>query len=103
MKKKLNLYYIGIHILFWVGYAIAWSYTAVYLQNHGYNSQVIGLVTGIGAVISVLLQPVLAKLIAKNKRMSNQGNVLLLKIATIITMVLQEAGDLLDMRYFPCF
>lgn len=86
--KKLNLYYIGTHILFWAGYAIAWSYTAVYLQERGYNSQVVGLVTGIGAVISVLLQPMLAKMIAKNKKMSNQGNVLLLKVATIIMAAL---------------
>lgn len=86
--KKLNLYYIGTHILFWAGYAIAWSYTAVYLQERGYNSQVVGLVTGIGAVISVLLQPMLAKMIAKNKKMSNQGNVLLLKTATIVMAVL---------------
>ena len=86
--KKLNLYYIGTHILFWAGYAIAWSYTAVYLQERGYNSRVVGLVTGIGAVISVLLQPMLAKMIAKNKKMSNQGNVLMLKIATIVMAAL---------------
>ena len=86
--KKLNLYYIGTHILFWSGYAIAWSYTAVYLQERGYNSQVVGLVTGIGAVLSVLLQPMLANMIAKNKRMSNMGNVLLLKLITIAMAVL---------------
>lgn len=86
--KKLNLYYVGTHILFWSGYAIAWSYTAVYLQERGYGSQVVGLVTGIGAVISVLLQPLLAKMIAKNHRMSNLLNVLLLKMMAIVMAVL---------------
>lgn len=88
--KKLNLYYIGTHILFWAGYAIAWSYTAVYLQECGYNSQIVGMVTGIGAVISVLLQPMLAKFMAKNKKMSNQGNVLLLKCAGILMAILMR-------------
>lgn len=94
-KNMLSFYYIATHILFWAGYAIIWSYTAVYLQERGYSSQVIGLVTGIGAVISVLLQPMLAKLIAKNKHMSNQGNVLLLKLMTIfiaIFMLLELPG-----------
>ena len=86
--KKLNLYYIGTHILFWAGYAIAWSYTAVYLQERGYNSQIVGLVTGIGAVISVLLQPLLAKMIAKNQKMSNLSNVLYLKLLAIVMAVL---------------
>lgn len=86
--KKLNLYYIGTHILFWAGYAIAWSYTAVYLQERGYNSQIVGLVTGIGAVISVLLQPLLAQMIAKNQKMSNLSNVLYLKLLAIVMAVL---------------
>lgn len=84
MMKKITWYYNLIHMLFWCGYAIVWSYTAVYLQDRGYTSQVIGLVTGIGAVISVLLQPILAAFIAKNKRMSNLGNVIILKMITMI-------------------
>ena len=58
--------------------------TAVYLQECGYNSQIVGLVTGIGALLSVLLQPILASLLAKNPKMSNQGNVLFLKLVTMI-------------------
>lgn len=86
--KKLNLFYNLTHMFFWCGYAIAWSYTAVFLQAKGYNSQVVGMVTGIGAVISVLLQPFLANLIAKNKKLSNQSNVILLKIITVVIAVL---------------
>lgn len=87
--KKLNLFYNGIHMLFWGGYAVIWSFTAVYLQACGYHSGIVGLVTGIGAVLSVLLQPVLASLIAGNEKMSNQGNVLLLKLlATVMALVM---------------
>lgn len=81
--KKLTLSYQLTHMLFWSGYAIIWSYTAVYLQARGYQSQTIGMVTGIGAVISVLLQPFLAGCISKNSHMSNAGNVMLLKIVAV--------------------
>lgn len=86
--KKLNLFYNLTHMLFWCGYAIVWSYTAIFLQARGYNNQVVGLVTGIGAVISVLLQPFLASLVAKNKNMSNRSNVILLKLITVVIAVI---------------
>ena len=85
----MNWLYNGIHMLFWSGYSVIWSFTAVYLQACGYHSGIVGFVTGIGAVISVLIQPVLASFIAKNEKMSNHGNVLILKVlATIMAIVM---------------
>ena len=83
MRKKITWYYYLIHILFWCGYAIIWSFTSVYLKACGYNSQIIGLVTGVGAMISVLLQPVLASLVEKSLYMNNSKNVVILQLLTL--------------------
>lgn len=83
MGKKITWYYYLIHILFWCGYAIIWSFTSVYLKACGYNSQIIGLVTGVGAMISVLLQPVLAALVEKSLHMNNSKNVVVLQLLTL--------------------
>ena len=83
MRKKITCYYYLIHILFWCGYAIIWSFTSVYLKACGYNSQIIGLVTGVGAMISVLIQPVLASLVEKSPRMNNSKNVVVLQLLAL--------------------
>ena len=83
MRKKITWFYYLIHILFWCGYAIIWSFTSVYLKACGYNSQIIGLVTGVGAMISVLLQPVLASLVEKSPRMNNSKNVVVLQLLAL--------------------
>lgn len=76
--------YILIHTVFWCGYAISWSYTAVYLKAQGYNSLVVGLVTGGGAAISVIIQPILAKAIEKNSRLSTKLNIIIVKMITLV-------------------
>ncbi|MDD6571101.1 MAG: MFS transporter [Thermoflexaceae bacterium] len=85
--KKITFTYIMIHVVFWCSYAIAWSYTAVYLKSCGYDNSVVGLVTGIGAVISVILQPVLASATIRFPWMNNKTKVILLKILSLILAV----------------
>ena len=88
MRKKITWYYYLIHILFWCGYAIIWSFTSVYLKACGYSSQVIGMVTGVGAMISVLLQPFLASLVEKSPHMNNRKNVVILQLLALGMAVL---------------
>lgn len=83
-SKKLSVIYVLIHGFFWCTYAVTWSYTAMYLKSCGYENSIVGLVTGIGAVISIVLQPVMASMTSKVKFMNNRSNILILKIASII-------------------
>lgn len=87
--NRSQVLYSLMHVLFWCAYGIVWSYTAVYLENYGYNSAVVGLVTGVGAVISVLMQPILAWMVKKWKGLSTAKNIVFLKLtAVIISLVL---------------
>lgn len=78
--KSVRLIYNMMHALFWFSYAVTWAFTAVYLQDKGYDSVVIGMVNGIGAVLSVIMQPVFAALIRRSSRFDTKRNILLLKL-----------------------
>lgn len=82
--KKSTISYIFMHLIFWCSYAVTWSYTAVYLEDCGYNNTIIGLVTGIGAVISVIMQPFLAALINRFQKLNTRTNIVTLKLASIL-------------------
>lgn len=82
-SKRLSVIYILIHGFFWCTYAVTWSYTALYLQSCGYSSSVVGLVTGVGAVLSIILQPILATFTSKLRFMNNRSNILFLKLLSI--------------------
>lgn len=91
-SKKAKISYILIHALFWCSYCVSWSYTAVYLYSLGFTSSVAGLVTGIGAILSVALQPVLAILVRKVKSLTTKRNIIWLKILTAIVGVFFMSG-----------
>lgn len=86
-NTKGKISYILMHIAFWCGYAVTWSYTAVYLEDCGYNNAVTGLVTGIGAVISVIMQPVLASMIQKFEKLNTRTNIIILKLLSIAVSI----------------
>lgn len=88
MKKKISYMYVLMHVVFWCTYAITWSYTAVYLKSCGYDNSVVGLVTGIGAVISVILQPVLASVSISWKQMHTRNLMMILKVCSLVFTVL---------------
>lgn len=85
-NKKISIYYIMIHIMFWCGYAVSWSYTTVFLESRGYNSTQIGIASGAGALLSVICQPMLASLTKRIAWLTNP--IIWLKVLTILTSVL---------------
>lgn len=81
--RSVRLVYYLMHALFWFTYAVTWAFTAVYLQDRGYDSVVIGVVNGGGAVLSVVMQPVFAGLIRRSSRFDTKRNILLIKLGTL--------------------
>lgn len=92
---RSQLIYNFIHIIFWCTYVVTWSYTAVYLEHYEYSNTVVGMVTGMGAIISVLLQPLLASFVKKSRRLTTRKIIIYLKLAAIvfsIGMCLEPVG-----------
>lgn len=59
----------------------------MYLTDVGYSSVVVGIVTGVGAVVSVIGQPVLAAMTQRSRRLTQKGNILILKALSIVVAV----------------
>ena len=94
-NKKRQLNYIIMHMLFWCGYVVTWSYTAVYLEYYGFDNAVVGMVTGVGAILSVILQPLLALAVQKADAVTTKKNIIVLKMAAIafaVVMWLEPSG-----------
>ena len=82
-SKKYQIIYIFMHIFFWISYLISWSYTAVYLTYRGQSSTTIGLVTGIGAIISVIAQPLLTSFIEKSHFLDIKKLIIFIKMLSL--------------------
>ncbi len=81
--NKAKITYMLSQAVFWCTYGISWSYTASFLSSKGYSSFIIGLVTGIGAVISVILQPVIAAVTRRFKILCTKRNIIILKFLSL--------------------
>lgn len=81
--NKAKITYMLSQAVFWCTYGISWSYTASFLSSKGYSSFIIGLVTGIGAVISVILQPVIAAVTRRFNVLCTKRNIIILKTLSL--------------------
>lgn len=85
MKIALNTGYGCIHGSYWATYGIITSFASVLLLARGYNNSDIGLIFAVGNVAAVILQPVLADIADRSKRISTLG---VMQCAGLILMVL---------------
>ena len=81
--NNAKITYMLSQAVFWCTYGISWSYTASFLSSKGYSSFIIGLVTGIGAVISVILQPVIAAVTRRFNVLCTTRNIIILKTLSL--------------------
>lgn len=75
MKK--NLLYNGEYCVtqgfFWMAFCSVVSYAALFLQRRGYTSTETGLIMAFGNILALLLQPTVAALADKSRRVSLMG------------------------------
>lgn len=62
--------YNFLHILYWITSCSINGYVAIFLQYKGLSNTQIGLVTGIGAILSIVISPFISSLISKIKGMT---------------------------------
>lgn len=73
MKKILNVNYAGIHGCYSMVYCTMCSFASAFLLGRGYSNGEIGLILAAANVISVFLQPLLADVADRSKRVSLIG------------------------------
>ena len=84
MRKILNIEYGAVHATYWMTYAIIGSFASAFLLGRGYSNSEIGVILAVGSVVAVFLQPVLADIADRSKKISLIG---LTQIVTVGMMV----------------
>lgn len=93
MKKILNIEYGGIHATYWMTYAVISSFASAFLLSRGYTNSEIGVIIAVGSVVAVFLQPILADIADRSKKVSLIG---LTQIVTIAMMILTAASFIMQ-------
>ena len=85
MGKILNTEYGGIHATYWMAFAVILNFASVFLLDRGYTNSQIGLILAAGSVVAVFLQPFIADLADRSKKITLIG---ITQIITILIMVM---------------
>lgn len=85
MKKLLNFEYACIHGTFWMVYGVISSFASVFLLDRDYSNWEIGMILAIANVLAVVLQPFVADMADRSKKISIIG---ITEIMTVMMMVM---------------
>lgn len=103
MEKLLNIKYGCIHGTYWMYYGIAGSFASAFLLARGYSNAEIGIILAVGNILAVFLQPLVADLADRSKRLSLVGvtrlSTALLMILTLMLFVLRQKSAALWVVY----
>ena len=83
---KLNSEYAGIFGAYWMFYAVISSFCSAYLLDRGYTNSEIGIILAVASVVSVFLQPALANLSDRSKKLDAIG---VAEISTMAMLILE--------------
>ncbi|MDO4745792.1 MAG: MFS transporter, partial [Bacillota bacterium] len=70
MKKLLNVEYSCIHGTYWMFYGVVSSFASVFLLAKGFSNWNIGVTLAVANVLAVILQPVVADVADRAKKLS---------------------------------
>ena len=84
-QLTLNLEYAGDFGAYWIYYGMVGSFCSAYLLDIGFSNSEIGLIIALASVVSVFLQPVLADLADRSKKLDQIG---VAGMGTVVMMVL---------------
>lgn len=64
---KLQIKYNFLHIFFFITYCAVYGYVTLFLQSKGMSNSLVGIVTGVGAISTIVLSPFISSLLSKIK------------------------------------
>lgn len=103
MKKILNAEYGGIHATYWMAYAVITSFASAFLLDRGYSNSEIGLILAVGSVVAVFMQPFMADIADRSKRISligvTQIVTALIAVLMLFCFIMQKASIALSVVF----
>ena len=103
MGKLLNVKYGCIHGTYWMYYGVACSFASAFLLARGYSNAEIGLILAVGNILAVFLQPLIADLADRSRKLSligvTQLSAVLLMLLTVLLFVMKQKSGALWVVY----
>ncbi len=84
LAKQLTIKYAFLQSAYWISQCTIYSYAAVYLQFKSFNNMQIGIVLALAAILSVIIQPVIAAFADKTKKFSLRHIVMVLMVIVFL-------------------
>ena len=91
---KLNSEYAGIFGTYWIFYCVISSFCSAYLLDIGYSNSEIGIILAVASVVSVFMQPALANIADRSRKLDAIG---VAEISALCMLIL-ELGMLIINR-----
>lgn len=88
--KKLQMKYNLLHLFYWITYCCVYGFVAIFLHYKGLSNTQVGIVSGLGAAITIITSPYIASLIGKIKGMTSKKLVTLTFIGQFILYALMS-------------
>lgn len=114
MKKHLNASYALYLSLYWVSACFVYGYTRLFLSRQGFSADAVGLLLGVDCAGAMVLQPLLARVVERSKRLTMRhvllflclvilfsGGLLLLKQPKAVLICLFAAMSTMTMAIQP--
>ncbi len=70
MNKFLNISYGAVHGFYWMYFAVIISFASVFLLDRGYSNSQIGFILAFANILAVMIQPILADIADRSKKLS---------------------------------
>ena len=85
--RRLNLHFSVLWALYWIGWAALWGYLSVFLLHRGFTNSQIGLVSSCALLLPIVVQPVLASLTDRSRRITSRRLAMVLTLLAMICAV----------------
>lgn len=103
LARQLTLRYSFIQACYWICQCAIYSFAAVFLQSKHFENTQIGVVLALAAIISIVLQPLIASFADKTKTMPLRTLILILMVVvfalTILLYVLPDTFLLISIIF----
>lgn len=84
MNKYLNLSYGAIQGTYWMYFGVIISFSSVFLLAKDYSNSEIGIILAIANILSVIIQPILADIADRSKKITLVGMTLIIVASLLV-------------------
>ena len=84
LVRRLNFHFSALWALYWIGWAALWGYLSVFLLHRGFTNSRIGLVSSCALLLPIVVQPALASLADRSRRLTGRHLAICLTVLALL-------------------